>query len=194
MSRAGFIESVCKSDWDMIASAEKGCSVIYFKIGNNCADGDLGLLRGFLASIDAKITECYKRFRQTTDECVLDEIEYYAGFGFIAIQRYLNSTYPQITRDKTKALDVCPDGLMVVLNAGANFAKHSEEYSPRQELDKRERKTVDTFFGNDDLSWHPCVNKLFALTQSLSFTNLIPKIEKWRNTLDGDPFLPKKTG
>jgi hypothetical protein len=159
--------------------------MVYIKCSNGYADGDLSLLKDFLELIDTKIAEGDKEFRLTRDECAIDAIEYYAGFGFIAIQRYFNSTYPQVMSDKNKALDACPSGLMAVLNAGANFAKHSEEWPIDQELSKREQKTLDTFCcGDHDLSWHPYINKLFSLTQSLSFTNLIPKIEEWRNALE----------
>lgn len=168
--------------------------MVYIKCNDAYGDGDFNLLKDFLELIDTKIAEGDKEFKLTKDECTLDTIEYYAGFGFIAIQRYFHSTYPQVILDKNKALDACPSGLMAVLNAGANFVKHSEEWPIDQELKRREQKTLDTFCGQDDLSWHPCANKLFALTQSLFFINLIPKIEEWRNALDALQPLSGSTG
>lgn len=168
--------------------------MVYMKCNDTYADGDFNLLKDFLELIDTKIAKGDRAFKLTKDECVLDTIEYYAGFGFIAIQRYFHSTYPQVMPHKERALDACPSGLMTILNAGANFAKHSEEWPLDQELKKQQQKTLDTFCGDDDLSWHPCANKLHALTQSLSFTNLIPKIEEWRNALDALQALSESTG
>ncbi|MBF0166935.1 MAG: hypothetical protein HQL45_04825 [Alphaproteobacteria bacterium] len=168
--------------------------MVYLKCNDDYADFDFNLLKDFLELIDTKIAEGDNKFKLTKNECVLDTIEYYAGFGFIAIQRYFHSTYPQVMPDKRKALDACPNGLMAVLNAGANFAKHSEEWPIDQELGKNAEKTINTFFGNDDLSNHPCANKLFALTQSLFFSNLIPIIEEWRNALDSFQSLSESTG
>lgn len=157
--------------------------MVYMKCGDAYADGDYNLLKDFLILIDAKIEELNKIFHHTKDEYILDSIEYYVGFGYIAIQRYFHSTYPQTFTDKSKALSAYPSDLMLVLNAGANFVKHSEEWPLEQSLKAREQKTMDTFLGGDDLSDYPCSNKLFALTQSMSFIKLIPKIEEWRNIL-----------
>lgn len=181
--------------------------MVYIKHNDGYGDSDFNLLKDFLGLIDTKISEGNKEFKLTRDECVLDTIEYYVGFGFIAVQRYFHSTYPQIMHDKEdkknkknkknkkkdKALNVCPSGLVAVLNAGANFAKHSEEWPIDQELSRQEQITLETFRGNADLSWHPCANKLFTLTQSLSFTSLIPKIEEWRDALDAHQSLLKNT-
>ena len=156
----------------------------FIKCENGIADEEFHLLSDFLKIIDMQVEQRNRAFSLTKDECVLDSIEYYVGFGFIAIQRYFHSTYPQVTPDKKKdALKVCPNGLMIILNAAADFAKHSEEIPHYRELNKQEQKTIDCFLGDDELGWHPCANKLFALTGSLSFASLLPKIEEWRNSL-----------
>jgi hypothetical protein len=147
--------------------------------------GDFFLLKEFLSFIDKKLEESWQSYQVSKNEGALDTGEYYAGFGFIAIQRYIHAAYPYtFPNNKHQSLKL-NNGLMEILNAGADFAKHSDEWWPLdQKLSKQSQKTVDTFFGEDDLSPYPCVNKLYSLTKQMSFLPLMKEIEEWQVALD----------
>ena len=110
-----------------------------FLIGDDYADGNMSLLRRHLELLDIELTRISSAIGKSKDpesEGLCDWGEYFVGHGFIAIQQYIASTYPQFKMEKSKALELPPmakNGPTVVkaLNAGANYWKHMEEWGLR---------------------------------------------------------------
>ncbi len=108
----------------------------YIKVGNKFSDGDFNHLKLFLQIIDRELSELCLQITDSADpdsDGLCDLGEYLIGYGFVAIQRYVASTYPQTTQNKTDiyrhGLKLCDDlFLMEVIHAGANYWKHEPEW------------------------------------------------------------------
>ena len=96
--------------------------------------------------IDKELTYFNIQFKNLNDpdgDGLCDFGEHFIGYGFIAIQRYFTSTYPQTNVKKWNALKIEPkitDNLFLaeVLNAGANYSKHEDEWPFIVEVGERE--------------------------------------------------------
>ncbi len=110
--------------------------MVYLKVGDQYADGCFGHLEKFLRIVDYELSEIQSRIDKSKDpdsDGLLDLGEYMIGYGFIAIQRYITSTYPQTPlrgRDRLKRGHQLKNGLHLIeaLNAGANYWKHEPEW------------------------------------------------------------------
>jgi hypothetical protein len=82
---------------------------MYLKFGDEFHDYDQEFLRNLLALLDTQLDE-----RQVSiDLCVdpdqmglLDGVEYIAGMGFVACQRYIASTYGHLSLSSSTVLDL----------------------------------------------------------------------------------------
>jgi|GEM_PF-811391 len=109
---------------------------MYLKVSNKFADSDFYFLEKFLRMIDTELSEIDKQIKQSKDpdsDGLCDLGEYFIGYGFIAIQRYITSTYPQTSFKKMQSLKLghkINDDLYLLeaINAGANYWKHENEW------------------------------------------------------------------
>lgn len=110
--------------------------MVYLKVGDQYADGCFGHLKEFLRIIDCELFKIKSRIDESADpdsDGIYDLYEYMIGYGFVAIQRYMISTYPHTHMNKS---DCFKHGrqleedlyLMEALNAGANYWKHEPEW------------------------------------------------------------------
>jgi hypothetical protein len=113
-------------------------------------DYDLNMLDDLFHTLDKQWSDVMDASIECPDPDqfgLWDRIEYLAGIGLVACQRYLVCTYPQSRLTRTDAFSLPPtysNGPTIVnlLNAGANYWKHVEErhWSAEPSLHKR---TVD---------------------------------------------------
>ena len=174
---------------------------MYIKIGNKFADGDLEFTRDFLEHLDVKLIQITNKISLSSDpdsEGLLDHGEYYIGVGFSVTQNYITSTYPQLDVKKWDALKFGSKvsnslTVMELLNAGANYWKHQEEWGFEniisknlEELSKPAQRTIETIEIITPWADYTCSNILAALLgeKKLELTALIPFLEEWRNHLD----------
>ncbi len=125
--------------------------MVYLKFDNEYADGCFNHLKLFLRMIDNELVSVNIRIKESTDpdsDGLCDLGEYFIGYGFIAIQRYISSTYPQTAKNKGdiyKFGQKLKDDLYLIqaINAGANYWKHHEEwYSTEEKTEKQKRKLL----------------------------------------------------
>ena len=120
-------------------------------------DNNIGELNKFIHIIDKEILRINLEIKKST--CpdlngLYDSAEYFIGYGFIAIQRYMNATYP-LTKYSKK--DIYKVGyklknnlyLVELINAGANYWKHEPEWS----------FSIDIGEKNDDGLTEVCINR-----------------------------------
>ncbi|MFT6263351.1 MAG: hypothetical protein ACJAQ0_001216 [Dasania sp.] len=180
---------------------------MYLKIKNGFADSEFYFLKKFLKMIDTELTELNIKIKKSNDpesDGLYDFAEHFIGHGFIAIQRYFASTYPQTNIKKIDALRVEPritdnQFLAEVLNAAANYAKHEGEWKilfhPYEEgketiLKNPEKKTLDIIMGITAYAEYTLSNLLAEIlkrtntSKDLLLSPLLPLIEKWRYNLD----------
>ncbi len=99
-------------------------------------DYDFLQLKSFLELIDTKLVPLYSDIQKTANpdsDGLCDTGEYFLGFGFVAIQRYINATCsntkvkkPVAIRKGSKIND--STYLAEALDAGANYFKHEPEW------------------------------------------------------------------
>lgn len=103
--------------------------MVYIKIGNEYADGCFNHLKLFLRMIDRELSTINSNIKKSADpdtDGLCDLGEYLIGYGFVAMQRYVSSTYPQTSKNKGKIYkfeaklknDVY---FMQAINSGANY-------------------------------------------------------------------------
>jgi len=110
--------------------------MVYLEAGDQYADYCLGHLEKFLRMIDRELSEIQSRIDNSQDpdsDEILDLGEYMIGYGFVAIQRCIISTYKETSLEKWNSLRLgykLKNGLylMEALNAGANYWKHEPEW------------------------------------------------------------------
>lgn len=174
---------------------------MYIKVGNDFADGDFNYLSKYLYLLDveiSKIREDIKNSRDPESDGLCDYGEYLIGHGFVAIQRYITSTYPLIGISKPQALSIEPQitndlTFVEALNAGANYWKHLEEWGLKaiieRDTDKltgQAKATIGTIEKVTPWDDYTCANLLAVLLngKEMKFSLLLPKISEWRNNLD----------
>ncbi|WP_417831218.1 hypothetical protein [Terasakiella sp.] len=110
--------------------------MVYVKVGGEYADVCFNHLKLFLHMIDNELSNANVKIKQSADpdsDGLYDLTEYLIGYGFVAIQRYISSTYPQTCKDKSQIYKIGQKlkndlYLVEVVNAGANYWKHEPEW------------------------------------------------------------------
>ena|SRR6218665_3833822 len=98
--------------------------------------GNLFHLEFFLRLIDERLSELYLKIEKTKDpesEGLYDLSEYLIGYGFVAVQRYMASTYPLYAIGKKESFGFGAKlkndlTLMELIDAAANYWKHEPEW------------------------------------------------------------------
>ena len=159
-------------------------------------DFDLDFLTSAIDLLDASLEQLNAKARSSPEPDtfgVFDEIEYIAGFGFVACQTYVTATVGRSIskRKKSEALAFGPkhqSGRTIVqlINAAANHWKHSIEWNPLNPTNQ-EKQTVEVIrgLGVNPSEPYPIANMLHAMLSPspVLFKNLIPHLILWRDSL-----------
>jgi hypothetical protein len=169
------------------------------KVGDDYADGDFSLLSRHLNLLDielARINAAIKESAEPDADGLLDAGEYFIGHGFVAIQRYLTSTYAGLRIAQSVAFSVLPIvnsnlTFAEAINAGANYWKHVEEWfeslnkAGNTTLKGNASKTLEKLETATPWEDYTCANLLAILGngKELELSPLLPRIAEWRNNL-----------
>lgn len=166
------------------------------------AGGNLYFLGKYIALLDVELSNISSAIAKTIDpeaNGLYDYGEYIAGYGFMAFQQYMTSTYPHAKGcTKRNAFDVGPVvkntsvTYASILNAGANYWKHQEEWGLKNiisrntdELPDNARNTILLIEKITPWDDYTCVNLLAAMTGGdLVFSPILSKISEWANNLE----------
>jgi hypothetical protein len=190
--------------------------MVVFIVEDDYSDGDFALLSKHLSLLDTELERidiAIKNSRDPDADGLCDSGEYFIGFGFIAIQQYIASTFPQTGLTKKEALKFPPAitsdlTIMEALNAGANYWKHYEEWglniTVSEDVDSIEGLKKITINRNPDVldrndakntiaaiekitPWadYACANLLAELlpNKKLKLSLLLTHIVEWRKNL-----------
>nr|WP_276976887.1 hypothetical protein [Ferrimicrobium acidiphilum] len=167
--------------------------------GDDYADTDFWLLSRHLNLLDFELARINAAIKESADpdtDGLCDAGEYFIGHGFVAIQRYLTSTYAGLRIAQSVAFSVPPIvnsnlTFAEAINAGANYWKHVEEWF--ESLNKAENATLkgnalntlkklEMATGWED---YTCSNLLVILVneKELELSRLLPRVAEWRNNL-----------
>ena len=169
------------------------------KVGDDYADGDFSLLSRHLDLLDfelARINAAIKESSDSESDGLCDTGEYFIGHGFVAIQRYLTSTYAGLRIAQSVAFSVPPIvnsnlTFAEAINAGANYWKHVEEWleslnkAENATLKRNALKTLEKLEMATPWEEYTCANLLAILGngKELELSPLLPRIAEWRNNL-----------
>lgn len=173
-----------------------------FFLENGIIDDEIYLLKQALDLYDVKIRDIDDKITRSSDpdsDGFFDLGEYFIGLGFIAIQCYFDAVINQFNLEKKDALSLppkyedCDASFAELINAGANHAKHQNEW-------------WNTWFQGKNLSSHAMQNcnsilkisrdvvnypKSIIIAEILrpqnaeefTLSRTIPIIEQWRNEI-----------
>ena len=173
--------------------------MVILKIGDSLFDDELNLLIKLLSLLDIELKRVNAEIKASRDpesDGFLDVGEFLIGSGFVAIQRYLTATRAALGIQQVPAYDFPPmvnetAAYAKVLNALANYWKHSEEWfeilngSESAKLGRQAESTIETLEKVCPLLDYPCADFLAILLQGkdLELSNLLPLISEWRDNL-----------
>ena len=173
-------------------------------INNHITDTYQGLLESFLSTVDSEwdhtATESHKY--PPEDAMYIERLDDISGLGFTVCQRYMASAFPSFGLSKKEALDLPPfhsSGTTVValINSGANFWKHSDEWIDENHEYKKEKTLgiLRTALSEAEIG-SCCSNLVSALVgdSPQPFSRILKYIMDWRSHLinrnDNKAFLP----
>lgn len=156
-------------------------------------DFELNFLWGLVRVLDGHLADLEEHGRQSGDpdqSGFLDSMEHTTGFAFVACQRYLTAIAGELRVAKADALDAGPvhgSGRTVasLVNHGANYWKHVEEWSPDASERGWDRTLAAVVALANDRSDYPLISflsELVAPAQS-RFGALVPRLEEWREAV-----------
>lgn len=167
---------------------------MYLKVGEEYADGEMGLLADLLAMVDKEILRVQEQINASKDpetDGLLDRGEYFVGIGITAIQQYFTDTLTLTSIDKKTALGLGPRhsknySIVQVINAAANYWKHSAEWYSDTELRKDAQRTIQIVSEVSGTNDYMLYNSLHALLRSSDVTlcSLLPMLVLWRTAVD----------
>lgn len=189
---------------------------MYIKCEDGISDPDLYFLEDILIMLDAKLLELDCKIQEARNDSLdpeglgfFDKGEYIIGMGFAACQRYMTSTFGPIILEKEIALKIGPnhengESIVTIINAAANYWKHSDEWSEINwviesesdmakiiirdfnKLTGPQKKTITQIETITPWADYTCSNILACLTKTneLRLSLLVPFLEEWRNQLN----------
>lgn len=157
------------------------------------ADFDLEFLTEILQLLDAKLSVLSEDADQVEDPDMfghLDRIEYVTGLGFAACQQYITAVMR--AGKKKFGLSLGPihrtgDPVVTIVNAAANFWKHSAEWAsladPKVEQRREETRKPLRELGVDLQGSYPlsCVLAELVTPLPFGFEVLLPMLVAWRD-------------
>lgn len=167
--------------------------MILYSNGKVEMDYELDLLSTVTSIIDRSIEALINESNSCQDPDaygIFDKIEHVTGFGFVACQTYINSTYPESNLSKKESLNKgkvhsCGLTYIALINHAANFWKHQGEWVNEGNSKARER-IIQSF---EELGYpvdldYPISGCLTELTDnSTTFQALQAILEEWRNQI-----------
>lgn len=159
------------------------------------SDFDLDFLQSAVVLIDSGLERLEPEIQASPDPDmfgIYDEVEYIAGFGFVACQTYMTAVVGRSRIEKRQSLTFGPKHktgrpIVQIVNAAANYWKHSSEWSldapttqAKQTLEVIASLDIDT-----DMGHYPVMNTLYTILapNPTRFANLIPLLIQWRDAL-----------
>lgn len=161
-----------------------------FLVNNVIHDDEINRLVKVLNLIDKDIIEVISETNTLPNSnCChkYEHVEYLIGYGFVAIQRYISETlmFTEITKKnapKVQLKFIEKHSLIEVINAGANYWKHSPEWVNQCDdfLSKNTRQILDDICDETDF---PLSELLIMLggADGLRLSGLIPQLLEWRD-------------
>jgi hypothetical protein len=157
---------------------------------------ELSFLREAAALVDSKLAQLDMHARASDDpdgSGIFDEAEYISGFGLVACQAYVTGSISRSNFDKREALALgpkhaCGHSISYLVNAGANYWKHSSEWD--HPLSKRAQETANAVssLGVDLDAPYVIVNALAEILRpgEPRIERLIPFLSQWHAALQSD--------
>jgi hypothetical protein len=164
-------------------------------------DYDLQFMEEMLSVVDSKLVKLQAEATESEDPDqfgVFDRAEFVAGMGFAVCQRYITATSGWLKMPKDRALSHGPtlaDGTPMarVINAAANYWKHSEEregpaaatIAVLKRLPGMAR-ALESNSMDHQLQDYVCAYVLRCLnpSQPLAFAPIVRGLESWRDSLE----------
>jgi len=167
---------------------------MYLRADDEYADREMQLMSEVLATIDSKLAEVLSLIAVSADpesDGLTDRGEYFIGVGFSVIQQYLTDTLTFTGVSKKRALDIGPRysekfTVVAVVNAAANWWKHSAEWVGRSVKDRVALKTqeiVSEVANTEDYPMRVVLSELQNKGQ-ISLGALLPNLVLWRSAVD----------
>lgn len=176
---------------------------MYIKVGKEFADGDFNFLKRYLEILDKELHQIIISIKNSSDpdsDGLCDYGEYIIGQGFLAIQTYLNKTYPYTDLKKGYSLNLRPYFKSVsyanIINAGANYFKHQDEWDiwavinkDRNALGDQAKRTVEIIEAITPWSDYTLSNLLAELLDNpldlieIKISKILPYVTEWRNNV-----------
>jgi hypothetical protein len=163
---------------------------MFFVIGNEFADGELGILCELLDILDEKLVEIDQLIRKSEgpeSDGLLDRGEYFIGVGFVAIQRYLVETILFTGLEKREAYSLGPahssgETYIDLMNYCANWWKHEPEWYNNKIVPKNGEKSFINITNIADTPSYELSNVLASLCGSskFCFDSIVPYLKEWR--------------
>jgi len=159
-------------------------------------DFDLEFLTEVLRLIDSKLSELSEAIDEIEDPDMTghyDRVEYATGLGFAACQQYINAVMGGVDKkERTRRLSLGPahrlgDPIVAVVNAAANYWKHSSEWGTPAErrIEEEREKTRKRLLnlGVDLKGSYPlsCVLAELSAPGLYRFEDLLPFLIAWRD-------------
>ncbi len=167
---------------------------MYLRAGDEYADREMQLMSEVLATIDSKLAEVLRLIAVSADpesEGLTDRGEYFIGVGFSVIQQYLTDTLTLTGVSKKRALDIGPRyseklTVVAVVNAAANWWKHSAEWVGQSVKDKVALNTQEIVSEVANAEDYPLSIVLSELQDKdqISLGALLPNLVLWRSAVD----------
>lgn len=169
---------------------------MYLKIDEEYVDYNLSLLSKLLITLDEELIEVNRLIFSTADPesyGLTDRGEYLIGVGFSAVQQYITETLTFTGVNKNRALDIGPQytketTFIAVVNAAANWWKHSAEWVDQEELSKLAKRTQEVVMKVTSAREYQLSNVLAELldTSEITLSALLPNLVLWRADVDAE--------
>ena len=172
-------------------------AVPIIRVGSIYADADFGFLGRHLKLLDIELVEisaAIKTSRDPESDGLLDAGEYFIGHGFVAIQRYMTTVCVAAGMGRHGALKLGPRlensvPFAALVNAGANYWKHIEEWFERafdgEGLQKSAMRTIAQIEAVTVVTDYTCANIMALLPdgQKMVLSALLPYVAEWRGSV-----------
>lgn len=157
------------------------------------SDTYLEFLESFLSTADTEWdhTETESQRYSPEDTMYIDRLDDISGLGFTVCQRYMASAYPSFGLSKKEALDLPPlhasgTTIVALINAGANYWKHSDEWRDEKHIDMKEKTlgVLRTALTEAELGYC-CSNLVSAIVGNSPqpFRRILKHLMDWRSCM-----------
>ncbi|HBN14365.1 MAG: hypothetical protein CMQ46_10450 [Gammaproteobacteria bacterium] len=167
---------------------------MYLRVSEGYADQDLQYLSELLNTLDNIVVDTVRRMSNSADpesDGLTDRGEYFVGIGFCAYQQNITDTLTRTGISKERALTLGPCyyeemTFIAIVNAAANWWKHSAEWVGQNENNSLARRTQEVIAEVTETEDYALSNVLAKLlgTGDIKLSALLPSLVLWRETVD----------